>query len=409
MSLYRFFFSYASETHRASSWNNFGDAGNHLEDFFNALCNHVALETGQPIDAVGYRDQNRLTLASFWSKDLVAALQRSCVLVSIISPHYLQSENCGREVEFFRQRFQLLNDHQPHRIIPIFWIDSITSKTHMARLVEDFFFDLQLREAGMPPAYPHTGLYKLYNLGDQVARNGLIDVVAKAILRLNKLPTLPELPGPHEFTNLPSFFSDASKGATRQVAVGPKGTNVVYAVGTRDEVAQHGSRNLDVYDTARQRWRAFGDAPGATIEAATREGLISVGQSDQDYRNLDFPSDLNGQLRAARAANSPVLIVLDRNSLRVPAIKTGLGDYDERDYRHVGLVTGGGSASDEPLVAQVLPTKYGERRLNHLWDLPDARSSYVQGVGDVISGIKRGLQQLGRTATPQPAGQLPGI
>jgi hypothetical protein len=106
MASYRFFFSYASETHRASAWSNWGSTGNHLEEFFDALCRHVAMETGQRIESVGYRDQNRLTLSSFWSKELVSGLQQSSILISIISPHYLASENCGREVEFFRRRFE---------------------------------------------------------------------------------------------------------------------------------------------------------------------------------------------------------------------------------------------------------------------------------------------------------------
>jgi hypothetical protein len=162
MSSYRFFFSDASEPHRASVWRDWGASGNHLEEFFEALCNRVALLTGQQVGAVGYRDQNRLTLASFWSNELVAALQGSRVLVSIISPHYLHSENCGREFEFFRRRFELGKTCgtglERHRIIPIFWIDSVMCKTHMSELVERFLFELQLREGGMPPGYPRTGL-----------------------------------------------------------------------------------------------------------------------------------------------------------------------------------------------------------------------------------------------------------
>jgi hypothetical protein len=240
---YRFFFSYASETHRASSWNNWGDSGNYLEEFFQALCSRVALITGEAIASVGYRDRDRLTLASFWSKELVAALQSARVLVSIVSPHYLDSENCGREVELFKRRFDLLGGKESHRIIPIFWEDDITCKTHMAEEVERFFFELQLRQAGMPPSYPHTGVYPHYILGEQAARNGLIDVVAKAILSLSELPALPELPGGDEFKELPSFFAGQEKRVKPSIAVGPKGTNVVYAVGTRDEAVKHGFAN----------------------------------------------------------------------------------------------------------------------------------------------------------------------
>ena len=413
MSWYRFFFSYASETHRASVWKDWGTSGNHLEEFFEALCNHVALLTGQQVGAVGYRDQNRLTLASFWSNELVAALQRSRVLVSIISPHYLQSENCGREIEFFRRRFEFVKTCgtglQQHRIIPIFWIDSTTCRTHMSDLVNRFFFELQLREGGMPPSYPHTGLYRLYELGDQVARNALVDIVARAILRLSELPEMPDLPGVGGFTDLPSFFVNREKQKKQSVAVGPSGTNVVYAVGTRNEAMQYCLANIGNYDDARERWAPFADAPGATIEFATREGLNAVGQDDVNCRNLGLPPDLDDRLREARTANSPVLIVLDRSSLKAPAIRSRLSDYDDRDYPHVGVITAAGNELDEPLLMQTLPTKYGNRRPNHLWTIPDDRTSYDLGVGEVISGLRRGLQQVGSAAISQPAAQLPGI
>jgi hypothetical protein len=413
MSSYPFFFSYASETHRASVWKDWATSGNHLEEFFEALCNRVAWLTGQQVGAVGYRDQNRLTLGSFWSNELVTALQRSRVLVSIISPHYLQSENCGREFEFFRRRFELLKTSgaglQQHRIIPIFWIDSLRCKTHMPEFVERYLFELQLREAGMPPSYPHTGLYPLYTLGQQVARNALVDVVAKAILRLSDLPEMPELPGVGTFTDLPSFFVARDKCMKQSVAVGPRGTNVVYAVGTRNEAIKYNLGKIGNYDDSRERWAPFGDAPGATIELATREGLNTVGRDDLNYRNLGLPPDLDDRLREARTANSPVLIVLDRSSLKVPAIRSGLSDYDDRDYPHVGLITAAGTELDEPLLIQTLPTKYGNRRPNHLWTIPDDRTSYVLGIGEVVSGLRRGLQQVGSAAIPQPAAQLPGI
>ena len=51
----------------------------------------------------------------------------------------------------------------------------------MSDLVKGFIFELQLREGGMPPSYPHTGLFRLYEIGEQVARNALVDTVARAI------------------------------------------------------------------------------------------------------------------------------------------------------------------------------------------------------------------------------------
>src|SRR5262249_12338756 len=100
MAPYRFFFSYASETHRASEGR--------LEKFYDALCRRVALKAGSEIDKVAYIDRKRLTVATFWGQELVSALQNSHVLVALISPHYLNSTPCGREIEFFLRRFKML-------------------------------------------------------------------------------------------------------------------------------------------------------------------------------------------------------------------------------------------------------------------------------------------------------------
>jgi hypothetical protein len=122
-----------------------------------------------------------------------------------------------------------------------------------------------------------------------VARNALVDIVARAIRRLSELPDMPDLPGVGGFTDLPSFFVNREKQKKQSVAVGPSGTNVVYAVGTRNEAIQFRLANIGNYDDARERWTPFADAPGATIELVTREGLNTVGQDDVNYRNLGLP------------------------------------------------------------------------------------------------------------------------
>lgn len=413
MPSYRFFFSYASETHRASMWESWGQTGNHLDEFFNALCRAVALETGQTIDSVGYRDQNRLTMSSFWSKELVGALQQSSVLISVISPHYLESENCGREIEFFRQRFAL-RQQQPdinerHRIVPIFWMDKAICGEHMQQDVDELFRDLQLRGAGMPMTYPHTGALRLYTAGDQVGRNSLIEVVARAIKDLSNIAALPQLPGAGDFTDLPSFFARKAAPVVWPVAVGPKGTNVVYAVGTAAEATQWNIDDPDQRSDQRENWRPFADAPGATVELAAREGLNGAGQDGAGYKNLGMPADLIAKMQEAKTANSPVLIVLDRASLRVPAVEGPLQEYDGRDFPHVGLVTAGGQSADEALLDRAMPTKFQQKRPNHLWPVPAGRGQFVQGVIEVIGGLRRCLQQTGATAVSLPSGQIPGL
>src|SRR4051812_5231295 len=139
---YRFFFSYSSETLRASEGR--------LEEFFNALRNRVHLKVGGDINKIAFRDKARLNIGDFWGPELVHALQESSVLVAIISPHYLESQPCGREFEFFLQRFARIQQAggSPHRIVPVFWVDKADCR--LPPDAEKFFKAYQLSQAGMP-------------------------------------------------------------------------------------------------------------------------------------------------------------------------------------------------------------------------------------------------------------------
>ena len=76
-----------------------------MDEFFSGLCNRVHLKAGGDVNKIAFRDRTRLNIANFWDSELVQAMQNSNVLVAIISPHYLESSYCGRELEFFMRRF----------------------------------------------------------------------------------------------------------------------------------------------------------------------------------------------------------------------------------------------------------------------------------------------------------------
>src|SRR5262249_25472154 len=157
---------------------------------------------------------------------------------------------------------------------------------------------------------------------------------------------LPRLPDAGDFSELPSFFDKLGIPAKAVVGSGPTSTNVVYAVATRDEAAQHVGAQARGYGQEPRDWVPFVSAPGATIELVTLEGLNGAGQDRESYRDLSLGNDLTAHLKQAQAANSPVLLVLDQASLRVPNIAESLNKYDGQDYRNVGLVTASGSGED---------------------------------------------------------------
>jgi len=206
---YRFFFSYARETYENAQWSRLGQTGNFLEEFFEDLCRKVSDFTGEPSRSVAYRDLDRPQIGDFWSPNLVNGLQQSQVLISILSPRYLKSVNCGREVEFFRRRFDKWrqnNSDQPksHRIIPVFWVDSIDCLRAMKRDVAKFIDDLQQKQKDTPDNYPAKGLAQFYNLGEMKSCSALCWQLARRIVDLSNDEPLPQLDGMEDFRNLPS-------------------------------------------------------------------------------------------------------------------------------------------------------------------------------------------------------------
>src|SRR5271166_3975366 len=139
--------------------------------------------------------------------------------------------------------------------------------------------------------------------------------------RLEQLHTLPEV---DDFSTLPSFFANRTAPGKPQVGSGPNSTNVIYPVATRPEAKSYNVRDSIRYAAEREQCWPFKDAPGATIELATREGRNFAGQDDKLYNSWGLPSELFARLTLANRKNSPVLIVLDRGSLVVPDIKTSL-------------------------------------------------------------------------------------
>ncbi|MBV8524466.1 MAG: toll/interleukin-1 receptor domain-containing protein [Acetobacteraceae bacterium] len=404
-----FFFSYASQTHQTSIWRRWDKSGNHLDDFYTALCNRIASLAAADSTEVAFRDTERLALSDFWGPRLVAGLQEAPVLVSVISPHYLKSVPCGREVMFFHRRFEALGRGERHYILPVFW-EGLTDCRHcMNKKQEQFLHALQQKQKDMPANYPHTGLYHFYNQEEWSAVNRVIDAVARSIWDLNKIQRLPRLQGAGDFKDLPSFFAPDPAFSDVGLVSGPSGANIVYAVATTEEIQLISNADNSRYKSQRKHWQPFTDAAGATIEMATKEGLNRAGQNEAEYRDWDLPQNLIGKLKEAKTANSPVVIVLDRTSLKIKAIKDRLAPYDDFDSRHVGLVVAGGCNDDEHLVGSIFPTKFGERRQLHMWTVPQGRDDFIGNVFEVISGLRRALQQDAKPTAVMASTPLPGL
>jgi hypothetical protein len=403
---YRFFLSYARETYRASQ----SGGKNLLGQFFDELRNQVALKAAEKIDDVCCQDVERLHISDEWGSELLDGMQDSAVLVCIVSPHYLKSLPCGRELGLFRERLAQLNApprEKKNRIIPIFWVDELSCHQAMLPHVKEFLQPIQLTQKGLPDDYPRVGLFDFYGQQDNVACYKFCKLLAARIAELSLLPPLPKLQNATEFGKLPSFFEPRTDSGDEGVAKGPRGTNVVYAVATREIIGD--SSTNSTYGEKAEEWRPFTDKPNRTIGLLTQNALRDAGQDATQYRVMGLSEQLLQKMKKARGENSPVLVVLDRASLRFESIKSHLSDYDTYDAPHIGLVTAGGTSTDESLLREVLPVKYLGSRDHHLWTVPPSSETYELSVTNTVSALRSDLQKLSPPTIPLPPSTMPTL
>jgi hypothetical protein len=409
---YYFFLSYARANHDNAVWERQGVHGNHLDEFFELLCREVSDRTGRPADKVAYRDQNRLKMSDFWDQALVEGLQRSRVLLSLISPHYLQSENCGRELEFFDRRLEGYlaqgGSQQAHRILPLFWQNSETSLKNLPSGIRKFLNRCNLTQSGMPTSYPAVGLSQLIKLRPGTDYEQLCQSLADRIVDLaDNLDPLPKLAEQGDFSELNSLYARlAENGEEDLVLNGPDGVNVVYLVGTRAEMESVGVE-AERYAEDPQEWWPFPHALGANIRILTEEGANSIGLTS--HRHFNFPDNLVRLIDAASQRNSPVLLVLDRCILSVPGVAEKMESYSRENFDNCGLVTAGGSEISDDLVQEVFKFKCIRNYPYHIWNVPTDRSAYVSSVASVLGGIKHHFINYAETFKPLAGTTLPGL
>jgi hypothetical protein len=221
--------------------------------------------------------------------------------------------------------------------------------------VKEFLRKYQLTEKEMPNAYPFLGVFNFYGLNEQASYFKIAEVLSYRIKELSDLPTLPRLATATDFNALASFFAPREVNAGEEVAKGPLGTNVVYAVASRDLVA--GQATAVVYGERPEDWKPFLDKPNRTIGLLTQNALSDAGQDAAQYRVIALSQELVPKLKQARNDNSLVLIVLDQASLTIEPVKKHLAEYDNYDGPHIGLITAGGDPNAEPLLSQVFAAK----------------------------------------------------
>ena len=145
---------------------------------------------------VCFVDKTNIKLGDVWDQKLAEAIGSAQVLVCLVSPYYLKSEWCGRELRLFLERLEALpgNQQHPQRVFPLIWIHPSGG-----RKLPEVISRLQFKGPGLPQAYFTNGLRDLAL--KPKFKNALIDVASVLSTRITEAlagqPPLPPHAGVH--------------------------------------------------------------------------------------------------------------------------------------------------------------------------------------------------------------------
>lgn len=191
--------------------------------FVNEVRSEVQVKTGRPPDLISFVDGDSIKLGDEWEQVLAESVAQSEVAICLISPNYLNSLWCGRELEVFERRIekwkqQAANAGRSARFVfPVIW-ERMPDRKLPATLSK-----YQHNENAFPQRYRDLGLRQLAKLGHyNAAFQQVIEILTSGIQEtLDKHPRKLPLHAftPDEFKQLPSAFSDISRPYDIIVAV----------------------------------------------------------------------------------------------------------------------------------------------------------------------------------------------
>ena len=151
---YTIFLSHSSKDRKSGS--------NHMRNFVRKLCDVVCSKAGiEDQERAVFFDESAIRMGDEWNSALVIAVRTTQMLVCLVSPRYLNSRWCGREVEVFHRRHDRFCREQDSIgstgfVFPLIWEVDVRRDSWPEKLSK-----FQFREAGIPDDYLADGLAPL--------------------------------------------------------------------------------------------------------------------------------------------------------------------------------------------------------------------------------------------------------
>jgi len=385
-----FFFSYARKDDRGEGEDE--DNKQYLLEFFDDLCKEIRerekiLKDGDP---VGFLDQN-LRLGADYKKRLPEALQTCNVLVCIYSPTYFTRPVCGKEVSVFLRRRELHGKALPEVILPVIWTKperiptALGSFQYYNRNFPKVYRDgMGLRELMVNRANQRDYRLFLAEMTNWVleAQNQKLKPLEDPAFDFDKEdPVFPEIPllGP--------------MGPAEASEDGPAAVRFCYMAGTKPPWS----------------WNPFPPPAIGNVAAgiALTKGFFP--------RELDPELSLIDQIDRAKASNTPVVLLVDPQTLEIKACEDTLADYDGRNFLNCGalVIWDSSSSAKEKQLRALLRKVFDDNYARNypLFFRDDIRSGaqFSEQLVDMLEVLQRNILSKGSPsrAVPGPGSALP--
>jgi len=316
-----------------------------LDDFRNELRGVIGVPT---VDGLAFRDAEDIPLGAPWEAALERALLDAQTFFAMLSPTYIQRPACNKEWAGFEWRLaQRGGASPPDLLLPLMWIP--------------------IPEADLPPAVRQRQ-YRNAALGPTYMAKGLRAVVRRAgteygelltalaehvrdLVRRHPLPSPPALPRPDQLPDPFGLEKPAAAGpapghgtSPGPAPAGPKHVEFIVVAAPGHELGAV-RRALTAYGAAFDDW-----CPYVPVHE-DRVGLLvqKIAFAENLTANL-FPvaRDIVDRVRAARARNTLVVLVVDVWSLMLRDYRDTMKLYDGAErLANAGVLVVWNHADDE--------------------------------------------------------------
>ncbi len=357
-----------------------------IERFFSDFSSEVRARLGVgPSHEVGFFDNSTILPGEQISPLMANALENSRVFVALYSPAYFRSAHCGKEFQYFWQRWKASDSQrQDTSIFPVVWLP--TNETLPGPAKQFVRFE------------PEGGLRRLMRLrskSDEYAQ--LLEDMADRLIGFTRetVPPPPQAIGswstlrnafdePDLFPNVVSPSDEAPSVA------GPRTINLIYVVARREEIASI-RRNVDGYAEDVNQWQPFFPVSLATI--GTLSATV-IATQDLLINTLPFNDQITALVRQAELNNSPVIMIVDAWTTQLTRYREILQSFDGYVFINCAVLPVMDEDDETKVMRPELTASLEATFPYHLSAARGALGKLVRSEADLVSTLSHALKEL---------------